>query len=494
MANILVTTSIPYANANPHIGFAMELVEGDAIARYHREIGDQVFFLTGTDEHGTKMWRTAKEQGKETQEFVDEKAERYKELITALNTSPDGFIRTSQERHKRGAKKLWQKIANQDFFEKRKFAGLYCPGCEAFFTTKDLVDGKCPNHLKEPEFLEEENWFFKLSEVSEQIIQLITSDNLKIIPEYRKNEILEFAKKGLRDISFSRPRWVLPWGVAVPGDDEQVMYVWCDALTNYITGLGYGSQDESLFEQFWNQGTKIQIIGKDILRFHAAFWPGMLLVAGEKTPDKLLVHGFLTSEGQKMSKSLGNVVDPFEITHEHGADALRFFLIHEVPFGRDADFSQARFEEIKNAYLADGLGNLLSRVHTLATRLKMNPGLLKGFVNQEFATNLTKAQEKQKEAMASYQLHLATSAAFDYISWLNRKINELEPWKLIKNNPKNAEEIIGDFLLALKETMPLLRPFIPESMAKVKKALNLDNQDNFQDALGASIILFPKSS
>lgn len=490
MKNIYITTSIAYVNAAPHIGFAMELIEADAIARWHRQQGNNVYFLTGTDEHGTKIYRTAKDQGISPQELCDQNAERFLALTKALNISNNDFIRTTEQRHKKGAQKLWNKILAKKDLEKRNFEGLYCAGCEAFVTEKELVDGKCPNHQKAPEKLAEENWFFKLSDYSEVITNLIESKKMEIVPDYRKNEILTVAKEGLKDVSFTRPKKVLPWGVDVPNDDEQVMYVWCDALSNYITALGYGSDNEELFEQFWNNGQIIHVIGKDILRFHAGIWPAMLTSAGEKIPDNILVHGFLTSEGQKMSKSLGNVVDPFEVVEQESVDALRFFLLHEVPFGRDADFSHERFTELKNAYLADNLGNLLQRVHTLAKRLEMTD--FKTVLSSEIEKEYQQAVNKQKSAMQEFALHEAISAPFEFLAFLNKQINTQEPWKLLKEKPKKAKEILFDYLEALRRVSVMLSAFLPETSARINKVLGLDEKGEWTSSLGESQILFPK--
>lgn len=490
MKNILITTSIAYVNAAPHVGFAMELVQADAIARWHRAQGDNVFFLTGTDEHGTKIFRAARDQGVEPQALCDQNSAHFRALGKALNISNEDFIRTTDERHKKSAKKLWERIFKSGDLQKQSFQGLYCAGCEAFITEKDLIDGKCPNHLKAPETLSEENWFFALSRYSDEVISLLETGKMRIFPDYRKNEILELAKKGLTDVSFSRPRTTLPWGVDVPNDHEQVMYVWCDALTNYISALGYASENDTLFRDFWEKGEVIHLIGKDILRFHAGIWPAMLASAGVKPPDKILVHGFLTSEGQKMSKSLGNVVDPFAVVAEEGVDALRFFLLHEVPFGRDADFSRKRFSEMKNAVLADSLGNLLQRVYTLARRAEVVdfPMVLTG----EFATERQKAEEKMTAAMAEYALHDAIAAPFAFVAFLNQEINRLEPWKTIKTDPEATKTLLAQFLESLRHIARLISPFLPETAEKMRAVLGLKADFSWGEALGESVILFPK--
>ncbi|MCT4591812.1 MAG: methionine--tRNA ligase [Candidatus Gracilibacteria bacterium] len=486
--DIYITTSIAYVNGAPHIGFAMELVEADFLARYYAQQGHDVYFLTGTDEHGTKVYRTALEQGFTPQELCDANAEKFKALVKALNISNNDFIRTTESRHKNGAMDLWKKISNK--LEKRSFSGLYCAGCEAFITEKELVDGKCPNHLKEPELLEEENWFFRLSDYSKEILEMIKSDNLKISPSFRAPEILKMAEEGFKDVSFSRPKETLPWGVEVPNDLNQVMYVWCDALSNYITALGYGSSDDEKFQKYWNNAKVIHVIGKDILRFHAGYWPSMLLAAGIKTPSDILVHGFLTSEGQKMSKSLGNVVDPFEIIESDGVDALRFFLLKEVVVGRDADFANDRFKEIKNAYLADGLGNLVQRVHKLSERLEI--GDFESNIQDEYLDSYNSAKEKMHNAVLNYQLHDAAGACFDFIGFLNQDINQKEPWKIMKQDSEQAKKILFQHLASLAKVAEMIYPLMPQTSNKIKKILNLDENFNSKGALGSSEILFPK--
>jgi len=486
-----ISTSIPYANANPHIGFAMEIIQADLVARYKRQKGHNVFFLTGTDEHGSKMWRTAQKQGIEIQEFVNEKAKKFKELTKILNISNDDFIRTTEKRHQQAAKKLWQKIAQNNFFKKKNFQGLYCSGCEAFLTEKDLIEGKCPYHKKAPEKLSEKNWFFLLSNLSEQILEILKTNRLEIFPFYRQKEIIQFVKKGLNDISFSRPKENLPWGIDVPSDNNQVMYVWCEALINYISALDYGKENQEKFIKFWQKGEKIQIIGKDILRFHAAFWPGMLQAANEELPSKILVHGFLTSSGEKMSKSLGNVIDPFDIVQKYDSDSLRFYLLHQIPFGRDGDFTEERFQEIRNAYLADSLGNLLSRVHQLA--LKANLENFMGIeLKDNFALESQKMHSKVEKNMNKFEFHLALEAIFTFFTFLNRLLNETKPWQKLKEDPQKGKILLQYFLESLRQSSYLLAPFLPSTSEKIRYCLGLDKNFTWQGKLGTKIILFPK--
>ncbi|MEK7178237.1 MAG: methionine--tRNA ligase, partial [Patescibacteria group bacterium] len=358
MGKFYVTTSIPYVNAEPHIGFALEIIQADVLARYRRHKGDDVFFLTGTDEHGVKIVRAAKAAGKTSQDFVNGVTKKFKDLKKILNLSGDDFIRTSdRKRHWPGAQKLWFKLYDAGKLYKKSYRGLYCVGHEAFITEKDLVNGKCRDHQEEPEIIEEENWFFKLSDYTNKIKEKIKSDELLVMPKSRKNEILSLINEGLEDISFSRPRKDLSWGIPVPNDSKHTMYVWCDALSNYITAIGY-ADDEKKFKKWWP--ANVQVIGKDILRFHAAIWPGMLLAAKLPLPKTIFVHGFITVGGEKMSKTIGNVIDPFEVVKKYGADALRYYLLREIPSGEDGDFTYEKFEERYNADLAKGLGNLVA--------------------------------------------------------------------------------------------------------------------------------------
>jgi len=482
-----LTTSIAYVNSVPHLGFAMELIEADVIARYMRSQGRKTYFLTGTDEHGVKIAKTAAEEGIPVKELCDRNAARFRALKDALNLSNDDFIRTSdQEKHWPGAQKVWKLMVEKGDIEKREYKALYCSGCETFYTEKDLDEnGECPYHKRKPELVAEENYFFKLSQYSAQIAELLRSNTLEIIPEFRKTEILQMAESGFFDIPFSRPTEKLPWGVPVPGDPTQTMYVWCDALTNYVSALGFG-RDEKLFQEFWQNNSEIMhLIGKDILRFHAGIWIGMLLSAELKIPDKIFVHGFLTSEGQKMSKSIGNVVDPFQEVEKYGADALRYFLIREVPVGRDADFSRQRFEENYQAHLANGLGNLTARIHTLCSRNEVLLPAKK--LLPEFATLLKTAGEKLAQAMAAFVLHEALSSIFEVVAALDKKMDDLKPWLMVKENPTAAKEILSNFQSALLWLAEKLEPFIP---ATAQKILNMFGAGTGK--FGESVMLFPR--
>jgi methionyl-tRNA synthetase len=473
-----ITTSIMYTNSLPHIGFAFESIQADVLARYHRLLGDDVFFLTGTDEHGTKVAKAAEEAGKNPKEFVDEISKKVMELKEILNLSNDDFIRTTdQKRHWSAVKKVWLKLKEAGDIYKKKYRGFYCSGCESFITKKDLVDGKCAIHQIEPEAIEEENYFFKLSKYSKDIEQAIEKDEIKIIPETRKNEILSFINQGLEDISFSRPGQTLQWGIPVPDDETQTLYVWADALTNYISTIGYFEESEK-FKKLWP--ADVHCIGKDILRFHAAIWPGMLLSLKLPLPKTIFVHGFITVGGQKMSKSSGNIIDPFELVKKYGTDAVRYFLLREIPSTEDGDFTYEKFEKRYNSDLAKGLGNLVARVLTMAEKVNYESEI----VNQQFKKAIEKTWENWKGALDNFKLNEALISIWDLISFCDKQIEKEKPWELLKLKTKNKKlkTIIDNLLFALVEISKLLQPFLPETSEKILKQIQNKKTE----------ILFPK--
>lgn len=470
-----VTTAIAYVNASPHVGFAMEVLEADALARYHRVNGDEVWFLTGTDEHGSKIKQAAADQGLEPKELADKNAPLFENLGKAFNLSNDDFIRTSdKERHYPGAQKLWRKLVAADDIYKSKYQGLYCVGCETFVTEKELVDGKCPEHKKKPELVTEENYFFKLSKYSDQIAEKIKSDELRIVPESRKNEILALCKEGLQDVSFSRPVKSLEWGVPVPDDEDQVMYVWCDALSNYITALGYSDGHEK-FDKFWP--ADVHVIGKGILRFHAAIWIGMLMSAEIELPRSIYVHGYITSEGQKMSKSLGNVVDPFSVVEEWGCDPVRYYLLREIPTTTDGDFSKDRFKVLYDSELADNFGNLYSRVLTMTE--KFSGGKVPEIAEDKGLSDSVKdAWVKYDEHFSNFDLKKAAEQAVKLGEIANQYIEEKKPWEIAKTDEKAVGEVVYNLLEILRHIACMLYPFIPGTADKMLEGLDVAEDYN----------------
>ena len=468
-----ITTSIPYTNAAPHVGFALEAIQTDVLARYNRQLGKDVFFLTGTDEHGIKTLRVARELGRDSKDFADEISGKFKELAKVLNISNDDFIRTTDEvRHKPAVEKLWKKLDESGDIYKKKYKGYYCPGCESFKTEKEIVDGKCCIHLKSLEIVEEENYFFRLSKYNKEIEKIITSGELQIIPESKKNETLGMLKQGMEDVSFSRTKDKY-WGFEVPGDPEQVMYVWCDALPNYISAIGYAEEGKQ-FKKYWP--ADVHCLGKDIMKFHTIFWPAMLLSAKLDLPKKIFVHGFINVDGQKMSKSLGNVIDPFLLVKKYGVDAVRYYLLREILPTEDGDFTYEKFEQRYNADLAGGVGNLVARVLGISSKID--------FKESKPSKNII---EKVKETKVKYAVLLeefkfneALISIWELISHCDKYINEEKLWET-PSTPRRASkkmEVVSDLFYAIKEMGNLLLPFIPETAERIIKAVEDKKSEN----------------
>lgn len=455
-----ITTAIDYVNDKPHLGHALEKIQADVLARYARlKYGNEnVMFLTGTDEHGVKIQRAAEKAGKDAKKFVDETSAKFEGLKKSLNLSYGQFIRTTDEKtHYPGVIKIWNKLLANGDLEKRTYRGLYCVGHEAFVTEKDLVKGLCADHGREPEIIEEENWFFLLSKYTAAIKWKIQSGEMQILPATRRNEILALLDRGLEDISFSRPKRSVSWGIPVPNDQEQTMYVWADALTNYISAIGYG-RDEKELKKWWP--ADVQVIGKDVLRFHAAIWPAMLLSAGLQLPKKLLVHGFITVDGQKMSKTIGNVIDPVEIADKYGADALRYYLLKEIPSGEDGDFSMEKFTALYNSDLANGIGNLTARVLKMAATHDAWPKT----AEEADLSNLDAQLQK-------FQINRAVSLIWEDIQKLDALIQAEQPFKLVKTEPDRAKKIMTDCVVSLQKISAMLEPFLPETSDKIQTAI-----------------------
>ena len=448
-----ITTSIPYVNLPGHLGHALEFIQADVLARYHRLLDEDVFFLTGTDENGLKNFQAAEKTDKTPQKFVDEVSAKFKKLTRVLNMSNDDFIRTTdKKRHWPTVQKVWLKLRENNDIYKKKYKGLYCVGCEAFIKEKDLIDGKCPIHKKELQILEEENYFFRLSKYQKRIEEIIKKDKIKIIPEARKNEILSFIKQGVEDISCSRSKENLKWGVPVPDDGTQLIYIWLEALLNYISALDY-AKNGAKFKKFWP--ANVHCVGKDIFRFHSLLWPAVLLSLKLPLPKTIFVHGFITVAGQKMSKSLGNVIDPFELVKKYGTDAVRYFLLREIPATEDGDFTYEKFERRYNADLANGLGNLVSRVSKLNENLKVkNKKSELRIKNLEGLFNEFKFKEILDEI-------------WQQVAWANKYIEEKKLWELVKTDPKEGKKVLAELLSLISEIAEVISPFMPETSEKI---------------------------
>lgn len=464
-----ITTPIFYPNANLHMGHAYTTVLCDTLARYHRSLGSEVYLLTGSDENTEKVVRVAKSLGVEPKVYLDNVVSNFKNLFEKLEISYDQFIRTSDEKlHWPGATELWKNIEASEDLEKRSYKGLYCVGHEAFITEKDLVNGLCPEHNEAPQVLEEENYFFKLSKYTEKIKKAIKSGEFNIVPESRRNEILAQLDRGLEDVSFSRPVGKVSVGIPVPNDSSQKMYVWCDALSNYITALGYGRKDDENFKKFWPKDIQdaqtLHVIGKDILRFHAAIWPAMLLSAGLPLPKNLLVHGFITSQGKKMSKTLGNVIDPIELIEKYGAEAVRYYLLRHISTFEDGDLTEESFKEAYNANLANGLGNLVSRV--------MNMSAQNGIENK---LRIKEGNPVIKKAMSNFNIQTAMNIIWEKIAQIDEKIQKDQPFKLIKSDKEKGEAVIKDLVSDVYNVATMLKPFMPETSEKILKSV-LENK------------------
>ena len=457
---IYITTTLPYVNAKPHVGFALEIMQADSLARFYRAQGMEVFFNTGTDEHGQKIFEAAQKEGKDPQEYVDFYANEFKKLHTLLNLSPDTFIRTTDKNHQKAAQELWKKALEKGDIYKKKYKGLYCVGCEAFVRDSDLNEnGECPNHPGKPlRELEEENYFFALTKYKDSLKEYIEKPN-SIIPEKRKKEALQILEN-LEDISISRDKSRLAWGVPVPGDDSQVMYVWFDALTNYISTLGFPNE-EGNFKKFWQEGYTIQLAGKDQVKFQSIIWQAMLMSAGIKNTDTIFYHGFITSEGQKMSKSLGNVISPEELVERYGVDATRYILLRHVHPYEDTDLTWERMDEWYTANLVNGLGNLVARVMKMAETHLENP------VN----TEEKELESEFKEKMENFKFNEAMDFIWQKISALDQKITDTEPFKVVKTDKEKGREIIKSLVQGLYEIGTDLKPFMPASAEIILNAI-----------------------
>lgn len=468
-----ITTTIPYVNADPHIGFAFELVQADMIARYKKSQGFEVFFNTGTDEHGIKIFRKASDLGQDPHKYVDQSSLKYKKLLPVLGISEDvHFVRTTDLKHKKAVQEFWRLCMKAGDIYKKNYKVKYCVGCELEKTDSELVNGRCPIHSSLPlEIIEEENYFFRFSKYEERLKKLYRDIPDFVIPDFRFNEIKAFVGRGLQDFSISRQKAKMPWGVAVPDDPEHVMYVWFDAFINYISTLGWpacavgaagrpdhrcgeDSSEKCTFTKWWiDAGGVLQFAGKDQIRQQAAMWQAMLMSAGIDVPSKqIVIHGFITSGGEKMSKSLGNVVDPFAIVKEYGTDALRYYLARHIHPFEDSDFTFAKFKEAYNANLANGLGNLVSRVMTMAKKNNVSLSERK----EEF-------DSRYVEALEQFEINKAADFVWQKISAADAMIQKTEPFKKIKTDPDEAKKDIAELLVRLHNIAFHLKPILPKT-------------------------------
>ncbi|MFH1763377.1 MAG: methionine--tRNA ligase [Gemmatimonadota bacterium] len=481
-----ITTAIDYANGSPHLGHAVEKVGADVTARYHRRKGEQVHFVIGMDEHGQKVLQSADAAGVSPQSWVDGIAREFAEAWDVLRISHDDFIRTTEDRHHRGVQELIRRIEATGDLYQGTYSGYYCVGCEGYKTKDELVeegdqDARCPVHPSlDVQWMEEENWFFRLSAYTEPLLKLLDEHPEFIQPEIRRNEIRKVLEGGLDDISVSRSR--LPWGVPWPNDPDHIVYVWLDALTNYLTAVGF--PDEGYLESW---PADVHVIGKDITRFHCIYWPAFLMSAGVELPKTVWAHGFVTYGGRKLSKSAGVTFELPEAIERHGADALRYYLLREVPWNGDGDITRERFDERYTSELANDLGNLANRSLTMLK--KYRGGAIPAADPRSLDDACSKAVEKYKEVMDAGLLHLGMATAMELVSNANGFIEKQAPWTLAKD-PACAPELdatLASLVRALLVVATLLHPFMPERMEELARRLGVGDVPTFEGALGLEL-------
>jgi methionyl-tRNA synthetase len=466
-----ITTTLPYVNADPHIGFALEIIQADVLARMWRHGGDEVFFSTGTDEHGQKIYDAAKGIGQDVQDYVNHYVGEVKKLKKALNLSNDVFIRTTDPVHIKAAREMWRLCDMKGDIYKKSYSGLYCIGCELFKAEKELIDGRCSTH---PNFVleevSEENYFFRFSRYQEQLLSYLERTDV-VIPDWRKKEAIAFVKGGLEDFSISREKKRLTWGIPVPNDDKQVMYVWFDALTDYISTLGWPKDAGGNFKKYWENGTTLQMAGKDQVRFQSLMWQAMLMSAEIKNTDRIFYHGFINSGGQKMSKSLGNVISPFELVEKYGTDATRYMLLRHVSPTEDSDLTLSVIHEHYTAHLTNGLGNLVARVMRLAEEHLQNPIAIT--INDE------KISDKFFKKIEEFKFNEAMDFIFAKISAADAYMNTNEPYKKIKTEAEVARNDIGHLVRELASIATHLAPTMPHTseiiMSSIRSNKKPDN-------------------
>ncbi len=451
-----ITTAIDYINGKPHIGHSYEKIAADVLARHYRYGEGEVFFLTGTDEHGAKIAQYAEKAGMGEQAYADEMCEGFRKAWKALDISYDRFIRTTDTDHIAAVESVLNKIKENGFLYEGEYSGLYCIGHEAFINERDLVDGKCPEHNTVPEMVSEKNWFLKVSAFTATIKEKIESGEFVIWPEVRKHEVLSLLAQDFTDIAVSRPN--VKWGIPLPWDKEQTVYVWVDALINYITGMGYGT-DKALFAKFWP--ADLHIIGKDIIKFHCIIWPAMLLAADIPLPKAVAAHGYLTVENRKISKSLGNVIDPIEWTTKYGSDAVRYFLMREFPFGEDGDVSETKLAARYEGELANGLGNLASRVSNMIE--KYADGNIPEVLQPE------QLLVSADELLRGYRFNESLAAIWESVAWCNKLIDDEKPWVTAKTDLPAVHKLLSRLSAQLLQISLRLAPYMPDTAEKIRK-------------------------
>jgi methionyl-tRNA synthetase len=463
-----LTTPIYYINSTPHIGHAYTTIAGDVVVRHRRQRGDDTFFLTGTDEHASKVARVAEQEGLEPKEFADRIVEHWKELPRRINASIDFFIRTTDDGHKAFVQQFLQRIYDNGDIYEDVYAGLYCVGCEAFKTEAELVDGKCPEHGIEPEWIEEQNYFFRLSAYQDRLLALYDERPDFVLPKFRYNEARRFIEQGLQDFSVSRAGQ--PWGVPLPWDPDQVAYVWVDALINYLSALSYAREGEDLVERYWPAVR--HVLGKDILRFHCVFWPALLLSAGYELPQQLFVHGYLTIDERKISKSLGNVIEPLDLVDLYGADAVRFYIFRAATFGQDGS---ASVEDVHIRYereLANDLGNLLSRTTALIGRSR-GGRLVESEVSPELAQAIDELGRTVPERLDAWDLSGVLETIWDLVRRLNRHVEQTKPWELAKDESRvgDLDRVLYELADGLRAVAVAVSSYLPETAPRILAAL-----------------------
>jgi methionyl-tRNA synthetase len=474
-----VTTPIYYVNATPHVGHAYTTIAADILARHRRQRGEETFFLTGTDEHGSNIARVAEEAGLDPKTFVDENAAKFLEMTQRINVSNDFFIRTTDERHEALVQEFLQRIYDAGEIYEGVYAGLYCSRCESFYTEAELVDGRCPQHGIVPEYVEEKNYFFRLSAYQDKLLELYDTNPEFVLPKFRANEARSFIEQGLDDISVSRA--TQRWGVSVPWDPDQVVYVWVDALINYWSALAFAREGEDLRSRLWPEVH--HLLAKDILKFHCVIWPALLMGAGISVPKQLFVHGYLLMDDRKMSKSVGNVIDPLELIDVYGVDPVRYYLFRAASFGQDGNISVDGLHERYERELGNDLGNLLSRTTAMVARYR--DGTLPVVAGtKELADELDGLPPKVAERLDSYDLTGGLDEIWEVVRALNRHVEQNAPWELAKDDAKAGEldRVLFDLVDGLRVLAIVLSPYLPDTAPRILAALGQDESLDWEGA------------